>query len=431
MIGRAIVILLAVLVLAAPLWAEPTEPPTKFQGGYVKPTATQPPPRSNVWAYVDVVVLVEFLALAVIFVHWMRSRRAMMMLSVAALAYFGFWRGGCVCAIGAIQNLSLALADPTYAVPIPVLAFLALPLVFALFAGRVFCGGVCPLGAIQDLVLVRPFRLPPALDAALRLGATVYLLLAVVMAVVGAAFVICQYDPFVGFFRLSAGLPVLIFGGAVLALATVIGRPYCRYACPLGVLLGHAARLAKQPVQITPAGCINCRLCEDACPFGAIRKPAPAVRPGARARWAMAAALLSLPLFGGAGVAVGFVAGPALSQVHPAVRDAQQVWADESSHTQSPADATRALHKTHQELADMLARADGVRRQFVIASAVAGGLFGLAVAGRLVLLSIRRRRDEYETDRADCLACGRCFNACPVHRADSEGLPLPERQEAT
>ena len=40
----------------------------------------------------------------------------------------------------------------TNAVPLAVVAFFALPLVFALFFGRTFCAAVCPLGAVQELV---------------------------------------------------------------------------------------------------------------------------------------------------------------------------------------------------------------------------------------------------------------------------------------
>jgi polyferredoxin len=45
-------------------------------------------------------------------------------------------------------------------VPLVVLAFFALPLAFTLFFGRTFCGAVCPIWAIQDVVLLRPVRVP-------------------------------------------------------------------------------------------------------------------------------------------------------------------------------------------------------------------------------------------------------------------------------
>jgi polyferredoxin len=41
--------------------------------------------------------------------------------------------------------VAVALTDPTYSIPMVVTAVFFLPLVVALFFGRTFCGGVCPL----------------------------------------------------------------------------------------------------------------------------------------------------------------------------------------------------------------------------------------------------------------------------------------------
>ena len=56
----------------------------------------------------------------------------------------------------------------------------------------------------------------------------------------------------------------------VLVLSTFVGRPYCRFLCPYGALLGLLSRVSWKHATITPDECINCKLCEDACPFGAI-----------------------------------------------------------------------------------------------------------------------------------------------------------------
>jgi NosR/NirI family transcriptional regulator, nitrous oxide reductase regulator len=62
-----------------------------------------------------------------------------------------------------------------YSIPIVVTATFFLPLVVALFFGRAFCGGVCALGAIQELVLLKPVQVPRRLDRALGLLKYVYL----------------------------------------------------------------------------------------------------------------------------------------------------------------------------------------------------------------------------------------------------------------
>jgi len=124
-------------------------------------------------------------------------------------------------------------------------------------------------------VLIRPVRVPRPLARALGMVPYVYLGLAVLFAGTGTMFVVCRYDPFVGFFRLSGTLPMLLAGGVVLLLATVVGRPYCRFLCPYGVLLSLCSRFAWRRTSITPDVCVQCSLCEDACPFDAIRAPTP------------------------------------------------------------------------------------------------------------------------------------------------------------
>ncbi|MGI9429838.1 MAG: 4Fe-4S binding protein, partial [Bythopirellula sp.] len=180
----------------------------------------------------------------------------------------------CVCPIGATQNVTASLVDPTLAVPFVVLLFFLLPLIAALLVGRVFCGGVCPLGAIQDIVVLRPVQLPRSVDRWGGLLKYVYLAAALWFAALPAGsrdFIICRFDPFVGFFRLNGSAWILSLGGALLLLGTVVGRPYCRFLCPYGGLLAIVSRFALKPVSITPDEQLDCGLCAESCPFGAIR----------------------------------------------------------------------------------------------------------------------------------------------------------------
>jgi polyferredoxin len=103
-----------------------------------------------------------------------------------------------------------------------------------LFFGRSFCAGVCPLGAVQDAVLLRPVRVPEWLEASLRLLAWLYLSLAVLYAALGSALIICRYDPFVAFFRFNANPAMWVISLSMLLLSVFVGRPYCRFSVPAG-----------------------------------------------------------------------------------------------------------------------------------------------------------------------------------------------------
>ncbi len=247
--------------------------PTDIGKNYEVPAVPRVPPRSTGWFVVDVLLFSTALVAAALVAHCWRRRWLVVALAVLCLAYFGFIRQGCVCPIGAIQNVTRALADPALAVPFVVLLFFLLPLIAALLVGRVFCAGVCPLGALQDVVILAPMQLPRAVD---RWGGKVrYLYLAAAIwfaAQPGATceFIICRFDPFVGIFRLSGTAGMLTFGCGLLLLGTVIGRPYCRFLCPYGGLLSMVARFAVWPVRVTPDEELDCGLCAESCPFGAI-----------------------------------------------------------------------------------------------------------------------------------------------------------------
>jgi polyferredoxin len=275
--------LFLLLTLQNPLFAQYQKAPPDFGDTYKFPTPAHPEPVADYLRTLDVGLLVLALGAATWLVHKRRSRTGLLVVSIFSAAYFGFYRKGCICAVGAIQNVVLCLTDPQYYISYSVIAIFFLPLILALLFGRVFCSGVCPLGALQDLVLLRPLRIPLKLDKALRWLQYIYLALAVFFAgwslqlalggwklQIGQRFLICDFDPFIPIFRLSGPFYMVAIGAAFLVAGMFIGRPYCRWLCPYGGILALLSRVAWKNVSITPDKELNCGLCAEACPYGAI-----------------------------------------------------------------------------------------------------------------------------------------------------------------
>ena len=390
-------------------------PPPQFDE-HELPVTTVPEPRADLYEYLDVAVLLTALLLASYLALKKRSRRGIFLLSIFSLIYFGFWRKGCVCSIGATQNIVLALFEKSYTVPVTVIAFFILPLVFTLFFGRTFCAAVCPLGAIQDVVVLRPIKVPSWLEQALGLLAYVYLGAAVLFAATGSAFIICEYDPFVAFFRRTGSLNMFILGASLLLIGLFVGRPYCRFLCPYSVLLNLVSRASKWHVTITPDDCIQCRLCEDACPFDAIEKPTEeqGARSRAEGKKTLAILITLLPVFIVLSSWLGVRISPSLSRVHATVSLAERVWLENTSEVEGTTDASEAFRRTGRPTEELYDEALNLKRRFVFGGGLFGAFIGLVIGIKLIYLSIRRRKTDYEVNRAACLSCARCFSYCPV-----------------
>jgi NosR/NirI family transcriptional regulator, nitrous oxide reductase regulator len=412
------------LVWAGAVQAESRFPQPQFESGYKQPVTETPIPSGATHAWVDVGLLAAALGLASWLALKRRTRPGLRLLMLASLLYFGFWRNGCICPVGSVQNVALALADSGYVVPATVVVFFVLPLVFTLLFGRTFCAAVCPLGAMQDAVIWRPMRLPRWLADLLGFGQVLYLGIALLFVAAGGFFMICRYDPFVGFFRLSGSPGMIVTGLVLLAIGTVVARPYCRFLCPYGLLLNWVSQLSWKHLTITPDECVDCRLCQQSCPFDAIRFPTAELRPARRRHEVgMLAVLLALlPV----AVALGGVAGarlaPALASVHKTVRLAADMEATGGAGRPGSleADAFRQGSRTPAQLREEAAQIGG---RFRKAGIVFGAAMGAALIIKLLAVTLRSRRRDHEPERGTCFSCGRCFPYCPRDYLDEQSGP--------
>ncbi len=261
-----------------------------------RPTLYQP--EAAGWPLADLGVLAAVLVMGGVMVWRHAHCRWFWLPAAVTLGYFGLVRGGCICPVGSVANLSIGLVHPER-VGLTTAAMFFLPLLAALVMGRVFCVAGCPLGAVQHLLGGRrAVQLPAMLERGLRGLPVVALAATAWLAVRGGCLLVCLLDPYkTAFFFgygslhrilnwLQGGLvePGLfwvgdlaawgILGGAV-GLGWWVYRPFCRFVCPYGVLLGLFSRVAFKRRRIEQANCVQCGICEKRCPVNAIvRDPA-------------------------------------------------------------------------------------------------------------------------------------------------------------
>lgn len=200
-----------------------------------------------------------------------------------------------LCPFGGVETLYKWAVDGTFlrrTFPSS-LILLAGTVLLALVLRRAFCGWICPLGAMQEVFAGLGRRLgwrrstsASRVDAKLR--ALKYVVLVVIVAATWAAgdMVFRPYDPWAAWAHLSAGLKTLgqefLVGSLVLGLSLlgslVIDRPWCRYLCPLGALLGGLARAGAVRVVRREETCLHCRACDRACPVDIPIEAMPQVR---------------------------------------------------------------------------------------------------------------------------------------------------------
>ncbi len=185
------------------------------------------------------------------------------------------WLGGLVNGNG----LALLLADPLLCV---LLAFVVVS--FVIWGRGVFCGWLCPFGALQELLakLARVVRLPQW-SLSYRTHRMLWPLKYVSLAVLAVAAlhglqtmaVAAEVEPFktVISVRMDRAWPFVVYALVILAAGLFVERAFCRFLCPLGAVMaiGGRLRLRRFTTLKRRSECGSpCQLCAKRCPIQAI-----------------------------------------------------------------------------------------------------------------------------------------------------------------
>ena len=202
----------------------------------------------------------------------------------------------------------------------PAMVLALIMVVVPIFAGRAFCGYVCPMGTLVEITggKSRPSRLSSVTRERLRRLPVLMLVFSAGLALfAGGAFLLL--DPLATLTRsattllyplldrvarltgdvlalvpglerpvdtvtallsgrvifthsLTYGLTVAVLAVfvAILAASWLEPRLWCRDVCPLGALLGQPGRLAVLSRRVDPEACISCGRCAEVCPLDAV-----------------------------------------------------------------------------------------------------------------------------------------------------------------
>ncbi|GHD51120.1 NosR/NirI family transcriptional regulator, nitrous oxide reductase regulator [Marinobacter persicus] len=170
--------------------------------------------------------------------------------------------------------------------------FLIDPIIFVLWAvvagivllwGRaVYCGWLCPFGALQELLneIARKLKIPQYTVPFAwheRLWAIKYIILLVLFGVsleaMGTAEQMAEVEPFKTAITLhfARSWPFVLYAVALLVVNLFTRKVYCRYLCPLGAALALPTKLRVFDWLKRRKECGNpCRLCDKECEVQAI-----------------------------------------------------------------------------------------------------------------------------------------------------------------
>jgi polyferredoxin len=197
-----------------------------------------------------------------------------------------------ICPFGGVVSVYQFITTGTLVRKVHSASSILMWIVFALtlLLGPVFCGWVCPFGSIQEWfgklgkkIFKRRFNrlIPYKVDRILRYLRYLMLGWVVYMTAVTGTLVFSDIDPYFALFNFwtsEVAIGGVIILAVVLVLSLIVERPFCKYACPYGAVLGVFNLFRIFKVRRRRSTCIDCKACDRTCPMNIPASTGGAVR---------------------------------------------------------------------------------------------------------------------------------------------------------
>jgi len=221
-----------------------------------------------------VIGILLFTILAGFLVRFKTTRNLRGLSLLIALIFLGFYKGGCTCHIMSFEKSIIWLVG----VDIDwrhLIWFLGLiPITY--FFGKVWCGWVCHLGALQEFIF-KPvkFEIFKGTKAQKTMIIIRYIFIATLITqlLITNTNIFCKYDPFKVVFNLFSVKTLSWWLLGLLLISSVfINRPFCRTICPIGIILGWVGKIPGASIIGLKGKCVSCKQCSDSCDIHAITR---------------------------------------------------------------------------------------------------------------------------------------------------------------
>lgn len=218
----------------------------------------------NVYEPIAIFLILGLISLGIRNATFRKYRGLFLLVSVL---YLGFYRGACPCMISSWQNSFLIFLGVK--VKWETLLWFLLLIPGAYLFGKLWCGWLCHLGALQEFLFkalnVKFLQGNKAQKVIKWIQISVFVLW-IIQLILTRSNLFCEWDPFkVAFNLISPSTTGWLLLGILLVSSVLVYRPFCRFMCPVGLTLGWVSLIPGARKLDKNDTCVNCKKCDTAC----------------------------------------------------------------------------------------------------------------------------------------------------------------------